>query len=264
MSRMSEIVGLHKFVCHRPIISFDDFVKSKDESDFVVVACYLGIDEGVDKWIDNQLSSFVPRLRVSVGDFDAEAPFLLRDHIVERFALRTCKMLIDMSEASSLYPTEMDSLFADPMIFEVAKHLTDSSGGAASYVVANLRITFWMPLMLVHMTILLLILKRFLERMNLIMMVVWTIRLPILTLKLVPRPGLMSVTKRRYLMSWIRLMKSVWIFVRGCQGQEMCNVVRFVFETFGFIFVYVVGSWAACIPYFVFFFYHPLVVSFNL
>jgi len=61
MSRISEIVGLHEFVCHRPIISFVDLVKCKDEGVFVVVACYLGIDEGVDKWIDNQLSTFVPR-----------------------------------------------------------------------------------------------------------------------------------------------------------------------------------------------------------
>jgi hypothetical protein len=61
MSRMSEIVGLDDFVCHRPIISFADLVKCKDDGVFVVVACYLGIDEGVDKWIDNQFSTFVPR-----------------------------------------------------------------------------------------------------------------------------------------------------------------------------------------------------------
>lgn len=61
MSKMSEIVGLHEFVCHRPIISFADLVKCKDEGVFIVVACYLGVDEGVDKWIDNQLCSFVPR-----------------------------------------------------------------------------------------------------------------------------------------------------------------------------------------------------------
>ncbi|RHN51536.1 hypothetical protein MtrunA17_Chr6g0469731 [Medicago truncatula] len=46
-------------------------------------------------------------------------------------------MLIEMPEPSSLYPTEMDSLFADPMIFKVAKNLIDSSGAAASYEVMD-------------------------------------------------------------------------------------------------------------------------------
>ena len=35
--------------------------RQKYQSVFVVVACYLGIDEGVDNWIDNQLSTFVPK-----------------------------------------------------------------------------------------------------------------------------------------------------------------------------------------------------------
>jgi len=35
-------------------------------------------------------------LRVNVGDFHSEAPFLLLDLIVERFAPQTYKLLIDM------------------------------------------------------------------------------------------------------------------------------------------------------------------------
>jgi len=115
----------------------------------------------------------------------------------------------------------MDSLFVDPMIFEVAKNCIDSSGGLASYEVMDVfphhslfdvflnpipynvggelevrhayltldvcflatlflllfvfwfcRITFWMPLWPVYTMILLLIMKRFLEWMNLIMTVV--------------------------------------------------------------------------------------------
>jgi len=61
LSKRDEIVGLDEFVSNRPIISFVDLVSSKDEGVFVVVACYLGIDEGVDKWIDHQFTSFVPR-----------------------------------------------------------------------------------------------------------------------------------------------------------------------------------------------------------
>ena len=76
-------------------------------------------------------------------------------------------------------------------------------------------------------------------------------RLLILPLKLVPPPGLISVTKGRYLISWMRLMEGIWVLVGGCQGLEICNVVGSVFETFGFICVYVVRSWAACIPCFV-------------
>lgn len=77
------------------------------------------------------------RLRVNAGDFGSEAPFLLRDLLVERLAPRTCKMLLEMPEASSLYPSEMDLLFADPMIFEVVKFFSDSSVGAASYEVLD-------------------------------------------------------------------------------------------------------------------------------
>jgi hypothetical protein len=48
-------------------------------------------------------------------------------------------------------------------------------------------------------------------------------------------------------------MERIWILVRGCQGLGMCNVVRFGLETSGLICVYVAGSWAACIPCFVYF-----------
>lgn len=42
------------------------------------------------------------RLRVNAGDFGSEAPFLLRDLIVERLAPRTCKMLLEMVISSYL------------------------------------------------------------------------------------------------------------------------------------------------------------------
>ena len=61
MYKMSEIVGLHEFVGVRPIISFSDFISSKDESLFIVVACYFGVDESVDKCIDHQSPSLEPR-----------------------------------------------------------------------------------------------------------------------------------------------------------------------------------------------------------
>lgn len=34
-------------------MSFVKLISSKDEGLFIVVACYFGVDEGVDKWIDN-------------------------------------------------------------------------------------------------------------------------------------------------------------------------------------------------------------------
>jgi len=61
MYKMSEIVGLHEFVGDRPIISFSDFMSFKDECLFMVVACYFGVNEGVDKWIDRQSPLLEPR-----------------------------------------------------------------------------------------------------------------------------------------------------------------------------------------------------------
>jgi len=52
ISIISQIVGLHEFVGNRFIKSFVKFISSKDEGLFNVVACYFGVDEGVDKWID--------------------------------------------------------------------------------------------------------------------------------------------------------------------------------------------------------------------
>jgi len=42
--KMFEIVGLHEFVGDRPIISSYDFISSKDEGLFIVVACYFRVD----------------------------------------------------------------------------------------------------------------------------------------------------------------------------------------------------------------------------
>lgn len=65
-----------------------------------------------------------------------------------------------------------------------------------------------MPLLPIHMTIMLLIIKRFLERMNLIMMVFRTIHFPILALKLVSRLRLMC--SRSYYLGFILFCCLKW------------------------------------------------------
>lgn len=62
MSMLSDIVGLDKFIGQNPIISFADFLSSKDDGLFIVVACYFSVDEGVDKWFDLHSSTPQPRL----------------------------------------------------------------------------------------------------------------------------------------------------------------------------------------------------------
>jgi len=66
MSRLSDIVGLDEFIGHNPIIRFADFLSTKNDGLFIVVAYYFSVDEGVDKWIDLHLSSPVPRWMTNI------------------------------------------------------------------------------------------------------------------------------------------------------------------------------------------------------
>lgn len=72
-------------------------------------------------------------MRVTAGDYDNESFFILHDDDVRMLAPHTCKLLTETDEGSTLYPDEMDLLFADPMIFEVTKLSSDSSYGSGSY-----------------------------------------------------------------------------------------------------------------------------------
>jgi len=61
MSKISQIDGLQEFLGGKPIKSFDDFTMSKDDGVVIVIGCYLGVEEGVDMWIDHCSNKPEPR-----------------------------------------------------------------------------------------------------------------------------------------------------------------------------------------------------------
>jgi hypothetical protein len=55
MGRVANFVGDQK------ITKLHDFLSSNEEGVFIVIACYLGVEEGVDMWLPEDATRFVPR-----------------------------------------------------------------------------------------------------------------------------------------------------------------------------------------------------------
>ncbi|WJX30241.1 DNA helicase [Trifolium repens] len=87
----------------------------------MVLACFLGVDEGVDLWFvgSDPLLSPRLRLRLDVGDLDRDASFVCYDDVVRKIAPKVCNLLLDMSVGASSYPVELDELYGDPIVFKV-------------------------------------------------------------------------------------------------------------------------------------------------
>jgi hypothetical protein len=55
MGRVANFVGDQK------ITKLHDFLSSNEEGVFIVIACYLGVEEGVDMWLPEDATRFDPR-----------------------------------------------------------------------------------------------------------------------------------------------------------------------------------------------------------
>lgn len=121
------------------IKKFSEFSSSKNEGVYFVVACYFDVVEGVDMWHHDVDCHDGPRfrLKIKVGDVSGESVFVLYDEVVKRLAPETCKLLVSMKEASSLYPDEMESMYGDPILFKVSKKFSDGLEDSTAYDVVD-------------------------------------------------------------------------------------------------------------------------------
>ncbi|WJX24092.1 DNA helicase [Trifolium repens] len=105
----------------------------------VVLACYLGVDEGVDMWFDKNSTGSSPRFRlmVTVCDVNRDASFIFYDGVAEKIAPAACTLLLSVLEGGSAYPSELDSSFGDPMLFKVKRNLGGGVGSSVSYEVLD-------------------------------------------------------------------------------------------------------------------------------
>ncbi|XP_045814728.1 uncharacterized protein LOC123921448 [Trifolium pratense] len=115
--------ALKNFIELQKISKLFDLYDLKEDCFAYVLACYVGVEEGVDTWFcdDSKTKAKRHRLIFNVSDHSDELTFVMFDDVVQSFAPQTCKILSSMNESSSSYPVELDDLFGDPMIFKVKK-----------------------------------------------------------------------------------------------------------------------------------------------
>ncbi|PNX95276.1 hypothetical protein L195_g018466 [Trifolium pratense] len=115
--------ALKNFIELQKISKLFDLYDLKEDCFAYVLACYVGVEEGVDTWFcdDSKTKAKRHRLIFNVSDHSDELTFVMFDDVVQSFAPQTCKILSSMNESSSTYPVELDDLFGDPMIFKVKK-----------------------------------------------------------------------------------------------------------------------------------------------
>jgi hypothetical protein len=89
---------LDDFVGDQSITKFNDFCSSVEEGLSIALACYIGVEEGVDMWFLKNDSIYNPkfRLNIIVGNNEKQATFNLRDGVAAMVAMDTCDVLMPM------------------------------------------------------------------------------------------------------------------------------------------------------------------------
>lgn len=92
MSRLADFVG------DQTIIKFNDFCLLDEEGVSIVLACYIGVEEGVDMWFPKNATRFNPkfRLKIKVGNNEKQTTFLLCDCVATMVAWDTCNILVSL------------------------------------------------------------------------------------------------------------------------------------------------------------------------
>ncbi|PNX84341.1 hypothetical protein L195_g040401, partial [Trifolium pratense] len=96
------IPGLEAFLGGQVMIDMFELLNGTWDDVAFVLACFWGVDEGVDLWSTASDPRF--RLRFTAGDINRESHFVVYDDIVRKMSPVACNLLVGMVGGGSLYP----------------------------------------------------------------------------------------------------------------------------------------------------------------
>ncbi|WJX30214.1 hypothetical protein P8452_18778 [Trifolium repens] len=139
LTHSNVIQGLDSFLGEHVLVDMFELVGNSSLDVAMVLACFYGVDEGVDLWFGGSDPLLSPRLRLrlDVGDLDRDASFVCYDDVVRKIAPKVCNLLLDMGVGVSAYHVELDDLYGDPMVFKVQRILPLSASPCQSFEVLD-------------------------------------------------------------------------------------------------------------------------------